>query len=62
MHEVRAMARRTKTEQKRAYLAIKQKAQKVFTRSPQGSGLILQMDVKDYTAIERIVNKYLKRF
>jgi hypothetical protein len=56
------MARITKTEQKRAYLAIKQKAQKVFTRSPQGSGLILQMDVKDYTAIERIVNKYLKRF
>lgn len=56
------MARITKTQQKRAYLAIMQKAQKVFTRSPPGTGLMLQMDVKDYQAIERIVKKYLKRF
>jgi hypothetical protein len=55
------MPKMTKTQQKRAYRAIKSKAQKLWA-AEIGGPLISSMSTKDYMAIERICDKYLKRF
>ena len=57
------MARMTKTQAKRAYLAIKQKAGKLW-RDP-GFGAYQSgfgMTTQDLVAIEKICDKYLKKF
>lgn len=58
------MAKMTKTQQKRAYLAIKQKAGKLWRQSNgqyQGS-LGWGLTTQDLVAIEKICDKYLKKF
>jgi len=54
------MAKMTKTQQKRAYLAIKQKAGKLWSQPkfPIDYG----MSTQDLVAIEKICDKYLKKF
>jgi len=54
------MARMTKTQQKRAYLAIKQKARKLWSGSSPSH--VREMSAQDMMAIEKICNKYLKKF
>jgi hypothetical protein len=60
------MAKMTKTQAKRAYLAIKQKAGKLWMHGPwvhQSNTLRgLQMSTQDLVAIEKICDKYLKKF
>lgn len=53
------MPKMTKTQQKRAYRAIKSKAQKLWLVH---SEIGLYLSTKDYMAIERICDKYLKKF
>ena len=58
------MARMTKTQAKRAYLAIKQKAGKLWQHSsvaPFTQGQF-GMTTQDLVAIEKICDKYLKKF
>jgi len=52
------MAKMTKTQQKRAYLAIKQKAGKLWMSRASGG----RMTTQDLVAIEKICDKYLKKF
>ena len=57
------MKKMTKTQQKRAYLAIRSKAQKLWAGSDSPSTFRMNvMSTKDYMAIERICEKYLKKF
>jgi len=57
------MAKMTKTQQKRAYLAIKQKARKVWLSGGQGTQQAgWTMSTQDMIAIEKICDKYLKKF
>ena len=57
------MPKMTKTQQKRAYLAIKSKAQRLWSVRDTGYGpQALYLSTKDYMAIERICDKYLKKF
>lgn len=58
------MPKMTKTQQKRAYRAIKSKAQKLWAVTSGSSALPHRpnMSTKDYMAIERICDKYLKKF
>jgi len=51
------MAKMTKTQVKRSYLAIKQKAQKLWY-DHSGYG----MNTQDMMTIEKICDKYLKKF
>ena len=57
--ELAPMAKMTKTQSKRAYLAIKQKAGKLWA---QTGGRGLSMSTQDLVAIEKICDKYLKKF
>ncbi len=50
------MAKMTKTQQKRAYRAIKQKAGKLWGYP------VNHMSTQDFIAIEKICDKYLKKF
>ncbi len=52
----------TKTQAKRAYLAILQKSQKLFGITGTENGWRWGMSSGDYVAIEKIVRKYLKKF
>jgi len=52
------MAKMTKTQQKRAYLAIKQKAGRHWGYSVSS----YSMSTQDLVAIEKICDKYLKKF
>ena len=57
------MAKMTKTQKKRAYLAIKQKARSLwgasdYTSLPQR----VEMSSQDMMTIEKICDKYLKKF
>jgi len=54
------MAKMTKTQAKRAYLAIKQKARKLW--SGVNAQIGYQMTTQDMIAIEKICDKYLKKF
>ena len=57
------MPKMTKTQQTRAYLAIRSKAQKLWAGSDSPSTFRMNvMSTKDYMAIERICEKYLKKF
>jgi len=57
------MAKMTKTQAKRAYLAIKQKAHKLWRDPSFGSGDGgFGMTTQDLIAIEKICHKYLKKF
>jgi hypothetical protein len=56
------MAKMTKTQQKRAYAAILQKAGNLWRARGLGQYGAYRMSTKDYLAIERIVDKYLKKF
>ena len=59
------MAKMTKTQSKRAYLAIKQKAQKLWSSSISGgfqARSYPSMSTQDLVAIEKICDKYLKKF
>jgi len=58
------MAKMTKTQRKRAYVAIKSKAQKLWSAGASIGRINVQdsLSTKDYMAIERICDKYLKRF
>ena len=58
------MAKMTKTQQKRAYLAIKQKAKKLWSIPGWGRGWEAPraMTTQDLIAIEKICDKYLKKF
>lgn len=66
MEVVLRMAKKlTKTQMRRAYLAIKQKSTKVWEASnfPSGQWIgNIAMSTPDLVAIEKIVDKYLKRF
>ena len=53
------MARMTKTQAKRAYLAIKQKAAKLWHYGPAPP---VGMTTQDLVAIEKICDKSLKKF
>ncbi len=59
-----SMPKMTKTQQKRAYVAIKSKAKKLWFASGTYSVTTHQtaMTTKDYMAIERICDRYLKKF
>ena len=48
----------TKTQAKRAYLAIKQKARRLWGATTQSR----VMSTQDMIAIEKICDKYLKKF
>jgi len=52
----------TKTQQKRALEAILQKAQKLWGVRHGKAPVEGVMTTKDYMAIERIVERYLKKF
>lgn len=54
------MAKMTKTQQKRAYLAIKQKCRRLWGISEYFA--VGTMSTQDMVAIEKICDKYLKRF
>ncbi len=56
------MPKMTKTQQKRAYLAIKSKAKKLWFNVAPGTYSVPAMSTKDYMAIERICDRYLKKF
>ena len=56
-----SMPKMTKTQQKRAYVGIKSKAQKLWSQSLDKYAYF-GMSTKDYMAIERICDKYLKKF
>jgi len=51
------MAKMTKTQAKRGFIAIKQKARKLWTWSASP-----EMSTQDMVAIEKICDKYLKKF
>ena len=52
------MAVMTKAQKKRAYKAILQKAKSLWWGQNKSLG---EMSTPDFTAIDKIVNKYLKR-
>ena len=55
------MAKMTKTQAKRAYLAIMQKSRKLYLYDSPGMGRY-GMSTTDVIAIEKICDKYLKKF
>jgi len=55
------MPKMTKTQMRRAYLAIKQKSSKVWWGG-NAPNVQYSMSTPDLLAIEKIVDKYLKRF
>jgi len=57
------MAKMTKTQAKRSYLAIKQKARRLWGTPLGGRWATgIHMTTQDMIAIEKICDKYLKRF
>ncbi len=52
------MAKMTKTQQKRAYLAIKQKARRLWEHGVWAKA----MSTQDMLTIHKICDKYLKKF
>jgi hypothetical protein len=56
------MAKMTKTQAKRAYLAIKQKAGKLWRSESLLSTRPFGMSTQDLVAIEKICDKYLRKF
>jgi len=56
------MPKMTKTQVKRSYLAIKQKARNLWYMSGLGVHHVHGMSTQDMMAIEKICDKYLKKF
>ena len=56
------MAKMTKTQAKRGFIAIKQKARRLWEWTAATDKGPLTMSTQDMIAIEKICDKYLKKF